>query len=60
MSRAERLGMIDRTDGRVSLTRQCRLAGISRSSLYYRPKAPDATTLDLMRRIDGQYLKTPF
>jgi putative transposase len=34
--------------------------GISRSSLYYRPKAPDASTLDLMRRIDEQYLKTPF
>jgi putative transposase len=60
MSRAERLGMIDRTDGRVSLVRQCRLVGISRSSLYYRPKPPDASTLDLMRRIDEQYLKTPF
>jgi hypothetical protein len=52
--------MIDRADGRVSLVRQCRLIGISRSSLYYGPKAPDASTLDLMRRIDEQYLKTPF
>ena len=60
MSRAERLAMIDRADGRVSLVRQCRLVGISRSSLYYRPKVPDASTLDLMRRIDEQYLKTPF
>ena len=60
MSRAARLDMIDRSDSRVSLARQCRLVGISRSSLYYRPKAPDAATLDLMRRIDEQYLKTPF
>ena len=60
MSRATRLAMIDRTDGVVSLSRQCRLVGISRSSLYYRPKTPDAATLDLMRRIDEQYLKTPF
>ena len=60
MSRAERLGMIDRTDSRVSLTRQCRLVGVSRSSIYYCSKAPDASTLDLMRRIDEQYLKTPF
>ena len=60
MSRATRLAMIDRSDGRVSLVRQCRLVGVSRSSLYYRPKAPDSATLDLMRLIDGQYLKTPF
>jgi len=60
MSRAARLDMIDRSDSRVSLVRQCRLVGISRSSLYYQPKAPGAATLELMRRIDEQYLKTPF
>ncbi len=51
--------MIDRTDGRASLVHQCRLVGISRSSLYYRSKSPDASTLELMRRIDEQYLQTP-
>jgi len=60
MSRAARLAMIDRTDDRVSLVRQCRLVGISRSSLYYQLKAPGTPTLELMRRIDEQYLKTPF
>ena len=60
MSRPARLAMIDRADEKVSLVRQCRLVGISRSSLYYRPKGPDALTLKLMRRIDEQYLKTPF
>ncbi len=51
--------MIDRTDDRVSLVRQCRLLRISRSSIHYRPP-PHAATLDLMRLIDEQYLKTPF
>lgn len=60
MSRATRLAMIDRADDRVSLVRQCRLVGIGRSSIYSRSKVPDPTTLELMRRIDQQYLKTPF
>ncbi len=60
MSRAARMTMLDRTDLRVSLLRQCRLVGISRSLIYYRSKAPDPITLELMRRIDEEYLKTPF
>jgi hypothetical protein len=60
MSRETRLAMIDRTDDRVSLVRQCGLVGISRSSIYYQAKAADPGTLELMRRIDEQYLKTPF
>lgn len=60
MSRPARVAMLDRRDGRVSLARQCRLVGISRSSVYYRPKALDGATLELMRLIDGQFLRTPF
>jgi putative transposase len=60
MSRETRLAMIDQADDRVSLLGQCRLVGISRSSIYYQAKVPDPTTLELMRRIDEQYLKTPF
>ncbi len=60
MSRAARMTMLDRTDPRVSLVRQCRLLGISRSSIYSRSKPPAPVTLELMRRIDEQYLKTPF
>jgi len=60
MSRPARLAMIDRADEKLSLVRQCRLVGISRSSIYYQPKAPDVLTLELMRRIDEQYLRTPF
>jgi putative transposase len=36
----------DRTD--LSLTRQCRLLKISRSSLYYAPIGMNAETLELM------------
>ena len=44
----------------LSLTRQCRLLSIGRSSLYYQPKGESAETLALMRRIDELFLKYPF
>ncbi len=36
-------------DGSLSLSRQCALLGVSRSSLYYRPKGKSAEELALMR-----------
>jgi putative transposase len=60
MSRPARAAMLDRSDERVSLVRQCRLVGISRSSISYQPQATDPVTLELMRRIDEQFLRTPF
>ena len=44
----------------LSLTRQCTLLGISRSSLYYEPQGESAENLALMRCIDELYLKYPF
>ncbi len=44
----------------LSLTRQCALLGIGRSSQYYEPTGECAGTLALMRRIDELYLKYPF
>jgi putative transposase len=44
----------------LSLVRQCRLLGVSRSSLYYQPVGPSEEELTLLRLIDEQYLKTPF
>lgn len=44
----------------VSLRRQCALVGLSRSSFYYQPATESSLNLELMRRIDEQYLKTPF
>lgn len=42
------------------MARQCALLGLSRSGLYYRPKAVPAGDLALMRLLDEQYLETPF
>jgi putative transposase len=44
----------------VSIRRQCELAGVSRSGLYYEPLGESALNLELMREIDEQYLVTPF
>ena len=60
MSRGVRLEMIDRDHAKLSVSRQCKLVDISRSSLYYRPVGPDQEDLDLMAMMDRQYLKTPF
>ena len=44
----------------LSLVRQCALAGVSRSSLYYSPAGESAENLALMREIDEMHLKYPF
>ncbi|WP_420634259.1 IS3 family transposase [Candidatus Palauibacter sp.] len=59
LSRAERGRMIER-DGPLSLSRQCALVGVSRSSLYYRPRGESAENLALMRRIDELHMAYPF
>ena len=52
--------MIDRGRPKPSVSRQCKLVGVSRSSLYYRSVGPDQDDLDIMAKMDRQYLKTPF
>lgn len=42
-----------------SIRRQCRLAGISRTSHYYEPAVETKENLLLMRLIDEQYLRHP-
>jgi len=44
----------------LSVSRQCALLGVSRSSVYYRPVAVSQESLDLMGLIDRQFLKTPY
>jgi putative transposase len=44
----------------LSITRQCELAGVPRSTVYYEPVAVSAGDLELMRRLDEQYTRTPF
>ena len=47
-------------EGPLSLSRQCVLLGVSRSSLYYRPKGESAENLALMRRMDELHMDYPF
>ena len=51
--------MIDRTH-KLSLTKQAKVLGISRGSVYYRPRPVSDTDLELMRRIDELHLDYPF
>ncbi len=52
--------MIDPYRKKPSLSRQCQLVNISRSSVYYKPRPISAENLKYMRLIDEQYLKRPF
>ena len=47
-------------DGPLSVSRQCALLRVSRSSLYYRPKGQSAENLALMRRMDELHMAYPF
>ena len=52
--------MIERANPKLSITRQCRLLSISRSSFYYAGKGESEANLALMRRIDELFMKYPF
>jgi putative transposase len=60
MSRGERKAMIVPGRPGLSLSRQCQLLSISRSSFYYAPRGESPENLALMRRIDELFLKYPF
>ena len=60
MSRGERKAMITPGHSDLSLSRQCRLLSISRSSFYYGPRGESPENLALMRRIDELFLRYPF
>ena len=60
MSPSERKAMINRDHTDLSLTNQCKLLKISRSSLYYVPVGVNAETLELMNEIDRVFTKYPF
>ena len=52
--------MIDKNHPSLSVEAQCRLLSISRSSFYYELMGETAMNLDLMVKIDKQFLETPF
>ena len=60
MGRAERRALVRRAHPELSVSRQCRLLSVGRSSLYYTTRGESEETLALMRRIDALFLKHPF
>lgn len=52
--------MIESGHPDLPIGKQCKLLSIWRSSFYYQPKGETALNLMLMRRIDEQFLETPF
>jgi len=52
--------MVRKENTKLSLTRQCKLLKISRSSIYYTPVGVNAETLKLMHEIDRIFTKYPF
>ena len=52
--------MIEPSNEPLSITAQCRLLSLSRSSGYYMPKGENPLNLTLMRLIDAQFLITPY
>ena len=60
MSRGERQALVDRADPHLSIVRQCQLLKVARSTLYYQPAPVSDDDLAVMRRLDEQYLLTPF
>jgi hypothetical protein len=58
LGRDVRRGMIEHAHRTLSLSRQCRLLLISRSSFHYAPQGETGMNLSLMRLIDAQFLET--
>lgn len=51
--------MIDKND-QLSITKQCTLLDINRSSFYYSPKAESKENLEIMETMDRLYTRAPF
>jgi putative transposase len=51
--------LVDHDHPELSVSRQCALLGLPRSTLYYRPTPVWDSTLQIMARIDALYLEDP-
>jgi putative transposase len=52
--------MIDSGHASLSIARQCKLVGISRSGFYYQLAGETELNLTPMRLIDEQHMRTPY
>ena len=60
MSRERRESLVDRGHNRLSISRQCELVGVARSTFYFTGKGESSENERLMRIIDEQFLATPY
>lgn len=52
--------LLESGPGTLSLSHQCALLGLARSTCYYAPRGETSENLALMRRLDEEYMKCPF
>ena len=52
--------MISKGHSKLSIVKQCKLIGVHRSGLYYKPKGESVLNLELMRLMDAHYLDHPY
>jgi putative transposase len=52
--------MIEHCNKEISVQRQCELIGLSRATLYYKPRGGNSLDAELMRVLDEEYTKAPF
>jgi len=60
MSHERRKSLVSGGYPHLSIARQCELVGISRSGYYYTATGESELNLELMRKIDEQFLSTPW
>ena len=51
--------LVDPDHGQLTISRQCQLLGLARSTHYYKPVPVRDSTLAIMARIDAIYLEDP-
>lgn len=56
----ERRLLVERDHPELSLVQQCKLLGVNRSGLYYKPSSESALNEELMRLMDEHYLEHPY
>jgi len=52
--------MIEFKNEKITITKQCELLDLSRSSVYYKPAPESAENIKIMALLDKQYFETPF
>jgi putative transposase len=60
MSTADKRHQAVKTHPRLSLSKRCEILGVSRSTIYYKPKGESILNEKLMREIDRYFLKHPY